>query len=173
MPQIIAKEILVGQGDSAQNLIPDCHRIRKEVFHLEQKFPLDTEFDDVEHIAFHFLLQVTELDPSTGETTKKYVGTIRGTTPEIYPAINRYKLSRLAIDKDYRNFKFGRLLVDRLHEWVKADAKAMNRPPVIECHSQIPAMGFYAKFGYTPEGERFDEDGEPHQNMVVTLPLSE
>ncbi|KAF7352503.1 Glucosamine 6-phosphate N-acetyltransferase [Mycena venus] len=171
MSKIVSWEIVFGQDD--QNLISECHRIRKEVFHLEQKFPLDTEFDDVEHIAYHFLLRVTEQDPASGETTIKSVGTIRGTTPDVYPAINRYKLSRLAVDIDYRKHKFGRLLTEKLHKWIQEDAKATNRPAVVECHSQIPAMGFYAKFGYTPEGEQFDEDGEPHQNMVVNLPLAE
>ncbi|KAJ7241945.1 hypothetical protein B0H12DRAFT_1023843 [Mycena haematopus] len=115
------------------------------VIYFLQGFPLDTEFDEVEQIAFHFLLRVTELDPSTGETTVKSVGTIRGTTPGVYPTINRYKLSRLAVDINYRKHKFGRLLVERLHDWIREDAKSTNRLAEVECHSQIPAMGFYAK----------------------------
>ncbi|KAJ7930094.1 acyl-CoA N-acyltransferase [Mycena leptocephala] len=168
---IVSTEIVFGQGD--QKIIQECHRIRKEVFHIEQGFPLDTEYDDVEDVAYHFLLRVTETDPLTGATATKSVGTIRGTTPDVYPAIKRYKLSRLAVDKSYRNHRFGRLLVERLHQWIQADAKTTNRPAEVECHSQIPAMGFYAKFGYESEGPQFDEDGEPHQNMVLHLPLSE
>ncbi|KAJ7682471.1 acyl-CoA N-acyltransferase [Mycena polygramma] len=162
--QIVSTEIVYGQGD--QKIIPDCWRIRKE------GFPLDTEYDDVENVAYHFLLRVTETDPTTGEQTVKSVGTIRGTTPDTYPTIKRYKLSRLAVDKNYRKHRFGRLLVDALHKWIQDDAKATNRPAEVECHSQIPAMGFYAKFGYVAEGPRFDEDGEPHQNMVLHLPIS-
>ncbi|KAF8213860.1 acyl-CoA N-acyltransferase [Mycena galopus ATCC 62051] len=161
MSEILSTEIVYAQGD--EKIIADCHRLRAE------GFPLDTEFDDVEQIAFHFLLRVTELDPSTGEPTVKSVGTIRGTTPGTYPGINRYKLSRLAVDKNYRKHKFGRLLVEKLHQWIQADAKAANRSAEVECHSQLPAMGFYAKFGYKPEGEQFDEDGAPHQNMAVLL----
>ncbi|KAJ7774118.1 acyl-CoA N-acyltransferase [Mycena olivaceomarginata] len=171
MSRFVSTEIVFAQGD--EEIIKDCHRIRTDVFHIEQGFPLDTEFDDVEQIAFHFLLRLTELDPSTGETTTKSVGTIRGTTPDVYPSINKYKLSRLAVDKDYRKYKFGRLLVEKLHKWIQEDAKLTNRPAEVECHSQIPVMGFYAKFGYTPEGEEFDEDGEPHHNMVVRLSLPE
>jgi len=74
------------------------------------------------------------------------------------------------VDKDYRQHRFGSLLVESLHNWAQADAKATGRPPEIECHSQIPAKGFYAKFGYIPEGQEFDEDGEPHQNMVLRFP---
>lgn len=32
-------------------------------------------------------------------------------------------------------------------------------------HAQTYAQGFYAKFGYVPEGEEFDEDGIPHITM--------
>ncbi|KAJ7167520.1 hypothetical protein C8R46DRAFT_251630 [Mycena filopes] len=77
---------------------------------------------------------------------------------------------RLAVDKSYRKHRFGRLLVESLHEWIVEDASAAQRPAAVEAHSQIPAMGFYAKFGYTMEGAQFDEDGEPHQNMVLHLP---
>ncbi|KAJ6515560.1 acyl-CoA N-acyltransferase [Mycena sanguinolenta] len=171
MSKIVSTEIVFGQAD--EKIIVECHRIRTEVFHIEQGFPLDTEFDEVEQIAFHFLLRVTELDPSTGETTVKSVGTIRGTTPGTYSGNDRYKLSRLAVDKNYRTHKFGRLLVDKLHDWIREDAKRTNRLAEVECHSQIPVMKFYAKFGYKPEGEEFDEDGAPHQNMIVDLSPSE
>ncbi|KAJ7631756.1 acyl-CoA N-acyltransferase, partial [Mycena rosella] len=109
-----------------------------------------------------------EEDPASGAQSVKSVGTIRGTRPGTYPGIDRYKLSRLAVDKAYRKHRLGRLLVEALHKWAAADAQA----PAIECHSQLPAMGFYAKFGYAPEGPQFDEDGAPHQNMVLRLPSS-
>ncbi|KAJ7087409.1 acyl-CoA N-acyltransferase [Mycena crocata] len=166
--RIVSTEIVFAKGD--KQIIEDCHRIRKEVFHIEQGFPLDTEFDEVEDVATHFLLRVTEEDPATGKQTVKSVGTIRGTIPGTYPSTNRYKLSRLAVDKDYRTHRFGRLLVESLHKWMQEDAKASNVPAEMEAHSQLPVMGFYAKFGYVPEGDQFDEDGAPHQNMVLRLP---
>ncbi|KAF7301952.1 Glucosamine 6-phosphate N-acetyltransferase [Mycena indigotica] len=165
--KIISFEVVHGRNDP--EIIEECHRIRKEVFHIEQKFPLDTEFDEVEHVAMHFLVRVTEEDSTTGERVTKGVGTIRGTAPDVYPAINRYKLSRLAVEADYRQHKLGRLLVNSLHNWVLLDAAATNRPAEVECHAQIPVIPFYEKFGFVPEGERFDEDGAPHQNMVARL----
>ncbi|KAJ7068581.1 acyl-CoA N-acyltransferase [Mycena amicta] len=166
--KIVSFEVVSSNDES---IISECHRIRKQVFHIEQKFPLDTEFDDVEDVAMHLLVRVTEEDPATGVQTVKGVGTIRGTTPDVYPAINRYKLSRLAVEAGYRQHKLGRLLVESLHKWVVADAAETNRPAEIECHSQINVIPFYAKFGYVPEGERFDEDGAPHQNMVARFPV--
>jgi len=149
---------------------------------VEQGFPLDTEFDNVEDVAMHFLVRVTEEDPATGAQTVKSVGTIRGTTPDVYhlvcpdedPAtlVRRYKLSRLAVDKDYRAHRFGRLLVDSLSKWVQDDARAAGKPAEIECHAQLPVMQFYKKFGYVEEGAQFIEDGAPHQNMILRIPLT-
>ena len=33
--------------------------------------------------------------------------------------------------------------------------------------SQLPAMGFYARFGFMPEGEQVLDEGCPHQPMRV------
>ncbi|KAJ7774119.1 hypothetical protein B0H14DRAFT_3164667 [Mycena olivaceomarginata] len=166
MSEIVSTEIVFGRGD--------------ERTAIALGFPLDTEFDEfvspriikstgfLKQIAFHFLLRLTEVDPSTGQTTTKSVGTIRGTTPGVYPAINRYKLSRLAIDKEYRKHKFGGLLVENLHRWIQEDAKTTNRPAEVECH--------YSCDGILCQGEQYfqyDEDSGPHQNMVVRLSLLE
>jgi hypothetical protein len=81
------------------------------------------------------------------------IGTIRGTRSEkdgVY-----YKLSRLAVLKPYRQFKFGRVLVHGLHDWIKADAKermpaeSQEQSVKVITHSQIPVKGFYAKYVWT------------------------
>ncbi|KAF9464860.1 acyl-CoA N-acyltransferase [Collybia nuda] len=138
-----------------------CYDVRINVFHTEQKFPLETEIDEFEELATHFLLR---LIPS-----KTPIGTIR-----VYkaPGGGYYKLSRLAVLKDYRSYRFGRELVLALHDWVRTDAlKASQSVAEIVSHSQLYIKGFYAKFGYEAEGAEFDEDGDPHQKMVLRLPL--
>ncbi|TFK68186.1 hypothetical protein BDN72DRAFT_842096 [Pluteus cervinus] len=179
----------------------------------------------MEDLATHFLLRlVPSLTP---------VGTIRGYK---VPDTTYYKLTRLAVLKPYRRFRFGSVLVSVFHDWVQEDARiqlgqgkssltastSTNRdvshggqhhgesahdvlplpsadgiistivssstqtnPTVnkigtgsevgervveIVCHSQIPVKGFYAKFGYEPVGDEFDEEGDPHQKMVLRLP---
>ena len=86
--------------------------------------------------ATHFLLRLT---PSL-----KPIGTIRCTRTDGY-----YKLSRLAVLKDYRQYRFGRALVQSLHDFVKADAKSagsrVSDTVKVLCHSQIPVQGFYGK----------------------------
>ena len=72
------------------------------------------------------------------------IGTIRCTKIQDY-----YKLSRLAVLKDYRQFRFGRALVLSLHDFVKADAKSsgsrVSDTVKVVLHSQIPVKGFYGK----------------------------
>ena len=59
-----------------------------------------------------------------------------------------YKLSRLAVLKDYRHFRFGRKLVEAVSEYVRSDSKANGlSTATIRCHSQLYVKGFYAKYG--------------------------
>lgn len=152
----------VGQPDREQ-LRRQCYDVRIDVFHREQGFPLDTEIDKLDETAEHFLLRLLpSLQP---------IGTIRASRASTVP--NYYKLSRLAVLKAYRQHHFGRELVLALHSWVATDALSCGETSAkVVSHSQIPAMPFYVKFGYTPEGDQFDEDGAPHQKMALHLPIS-
>jgi GNAT superfamily N-acetyltransferase len=72
------------------------------------------------------------------------IGTIRAYRPK---GASYYKLSRLAVLKDYRQHKFGRDLVRTLHDWVKTETKligGLDHAKVVT-HSQIPVKPFYAK----------------------------
>ncbi|KAG6817876.1 hypothetical protein H0H87_001708 [Tephrocybe sp. NHM501043] len=174
-----AHEIVIARSEAD---IQHCYDVRIAVFHHEQKFPLETEIDEFDPTATHFLLRLT---PSATP-----VGTIRAyRAPGGY-----YKLSRLAVLKAYRGFRFGHELVLALHGWVKAHALGAGSTEWAEIvsHSQIPVKGFYTKFGYQAEvsalslmknlylvqisddpsqGAEFDEEGDPHQKMVLRLPL--
>lgn len=134
----------------------------------------------------------------------KPVGTIRPVRATGY-----YKLSRLAVLKDYRRFSFGRALVFGLHDWVRIDAITNGRSDEVKIrtHSQLPVKGFYARqvrsgqpnsepsltvsptgtatsqrylpsrtdrcerYSAITQGDEFDEDGAPHQLMIVTIRL--
>lgn len=155
----------VGQTGREQ-LRHQCYDVRIDVFHREQGFPLDTEIDELDEMAEHFLLRLL---PSL-----RPIGTIRASRTSAGSSNTEYyKLSRLAVHKDYRKFHFGRELVLALHDWVATDALSRGETSAkVVSHSQIPVMAFYVKFGYTPEGDQFDEDGAPHQKMVLYLPIS-
>ncbi|KAL0067677.1 hypothetical protein AAF712_005392 [Marasmius tenuissimus] len=153
-----AHEVVIA---TTEEEIQQCLQVRIDVFHHEQGFPLDTEIDqyDSDPTVKHFLLRLT---PSLVP-----IGVIRGTkTLKDGHSLHTYKLSRLAILKPYRQYKLGRKLVEALHDWIRFDAKAFHQtlidqgtyggpPPPhfvkVIAHSQIPAKGFYEKFGYMPE----------------------
>jgi len=132
--------------------------VRLKVFSDEQGFPEDTELDnyDTPGRAVHFLLRlVPSLEP---------IGTIRLVK-------NPRKLGRLAILPLYRKYKFGAALVLKTHQWVLDEDPSTggDRPYDIIAHAQLYVKPFYAKYGYVNEGPEFDEDGAPHQKMVVRL----
>ncbi|KAF8514813.1 acyl-CoA N-acyltransferase [Hysterangium stoloniferum] len=136
-------------------LYDQCIQVRIDVFVHEQKFRLEDEIDDIDPIATHILLR---LIPS-----KTPIGTLR-----VYKqaGASYYKLGRLAVLKEYRKFRLGAELVQAAHRYVAGQ----SGPAEIVVHSQLYVKGFYARLGYLPEGEEFDEDGAPHQKMKVQLP---
>ncbi|KAI0642456.1 acyl-CoA N-acyltransferase [Trametes meyenii] len=162
-----AHEVIVAPAPGQpgrDELRQQCYDIRIAVFHHEQGFPLETEIDEYDEEATHILLRlIPSLEP---------IGTIRCVKVKNY-----YKLTRLAVLKEYRKFRFGRLLVESLHDYVKFDAKTSSHEgsdsAQVVTHSQLPVKGFYSKFGYVPEGDEFDEEGAPHQKMVARLSLSD
>jgi predicted GNAT family N-acyltransferase len=147
----------VGQPDREQ-LRHQCYDVRVDVFHREQGFPLDTEIDKL--CRFHSILAVKGFSAyfrplrRLDETAEHFllrllpsllpIGTIRASRTSTVPSY--YKLSRLAVLKDYRQHHFGRELVLALHSWAATDALSCGETSAkVVSHSQIPAMPFYVK----------------------------
>jgi predicted GNAT family N-acyltransferase len=53
-----------------------------------------------------------------------------------------------------------------------ADASARRGDRVLKLHAQRSAREFYARLGFAPEGEPFEEAGIPHLTMTRALPLA-
>ena len=87
--------------------------------------------------AEHFLLRLLpSLQP---------VGTIRASRANSGGA-PYYRLSRLAVLKDFRKLKFGRELVLAYHKWVAADAHSRGEIAAnLLCISMVEVNAFYAK----------------------------
>jgi predicted N-acetyltransferase YhbS len=87
--------------------------------------------------AEHFLLRLLpSLQP---------IGTIRACRAS-FGGVPYYKLSRLAVLKDYRKQHLGCELVAALHEWVITNSQSRGEQLAkVVCHSQILVKGFYAK----------------------------
>lgn len=95
--------------------------------------------DRLDETAEHFLLRLLpSLQP---------IGTIRASRAQpSFDGVPYYKLSRLAVLKDYRKYHFGRELVLALHDWVVIDVQSRGEhPATVVCHSQIPVKAFYAR----------------------------
>ena len=91
----------------------------------------------LDETAEHFLLRLLpSLQP---------IGTVRASRASCGGA-PYYKLSRLAVLKDFRKHSLGRELVLALHKWAATDAQSHGEHSAkVICHSQISVKAFYAK----------------------------
>ena len=125
----------------------EAKEIRIKVFMNEQGFK--DEFDELDKICTHLVT---------------FDGDIPCATVRFYGQNGAYYIGRLAVIKEYRGKHLGAVIVNEAEKLIKEkDGKE------IRLHSQVQAMPFYAKQGYTPFGEQdFDEDC-PHMWMKKEL----
>ncbi len=123
-----------------QALPIEAINIRNEVFVEEQGF--QEEFDTADHIATHLV----------GFIDDKSVATAR-----IIPQKdNSFMIGRVAVRKDYRGLGLGAKIIFEAEKVIKA----LNGKSIY-IHSQLQAVPFYEKQGYSPTGEvDFEEDCE-------------
>ncbi|CAL1701285.1 unnamed protein product [Somion occarium] len=184
--EIVVIKPYIRSPDNWKELREQCYSVRIDVFHHEQGFPIEDEIDNLEDVATHFLLRLT-----SGSDAGKPVGTIRYTkqtspsTRETY-----YKLSRFAVLKDYRNYRFGVGLVNALHDYIRTDARKSrnegsangNNAPGdqdgfvrVVCHSQIYIKGFYEKVKNSTKTARHTRRWSsvfPYPTSPTTIPVS-
>ena len=67
------------------------------------------------------------------------------------------RIGRVCTAKDARGTGLGGRLMAAALEHVGPDESELN--------AQVAAQGLYARFGYLPEGEPYDDDGIPHIHM--------
>jgi predicted GNAT family N-acyltransferase len=120
--------------------------IRRGVFVEEQEIPEKDEFDADDACSVHVLARLNR-DP---------VGTGR-----LNPA---GKIGRIAVVAGRRGQGIGSQI---LRDLLDAARQAGIREPFL--HAQLQAVPFYEKFGFSREGEEFDEAGIPHVRMSLVL----
>jgi predicted GNAT family N-acyltransferase len=121
--------------------------VREPVFVQEQQVPLALEWDDLDPHCIHVLARDAAGHP---------IGTGR-LTPE-------RKIGRMAVLREWRGRGVGETLLRAL-----LDEALHHRLPEVQLHAQVSALGFYAKHGFVPFGERFMEAGIEHQSMRRVL----
>ena len=137
----------VGTDDA---VIEMARAVRRTVFIEEQGVSEAEEMDGKDTEAIHVVVTHGD-DP---------VGTARVRFPDERTA----KVERVAVLPAYRREGVGRQVM-RVAE-SRAAEQGGTRATL---HSQIRVQGFYESLGYAPVGDRFEEAGIPHIEMVKEL----
>ncbi len=127
--------------------IQDLRLVRETVFVLEQKVPIEEEWDDLDPRCRHVLARDRHHRP---------IGTGR-LTPE-------HKIGRMAVLPEWRGKGVGDAMLVALMDQARAQGWTE-----VKLNAQVSAERFYARHGFTAYGERFMEAGIEHQAMRRTL----
>lgn len=131
------------EGIDYQAGLPDLRRVRETVFVHEQGVPLALEWDELDPQCHHVVAR-----DDNGEA----IGTGR-LTP-------KRTIGRMAVLSDWRGRGVGDAMLRALLEQARA-----NGWHEVSLHAQASAIDFYARHGFLPVGERFEEAGIEHQSM--------
>lgn len=123
------------------------YAVRAIVFMEEQGVSWADEFDEYDATALH-ILGIENGEPFASGRIR-----ISGTSA---------LLGRLAIRKNWRGQGHGAALLD----YMLATARSHGCTS-FELHAQTHAQGFYAKHGFVPQGDVYDEAGIPHVTMTL------
>lgn len=126
----------------------DAISLRKEVFCGEQGFDPDLEVDERDATAWHAMVYRDGRCVAAGRAFPEGAGV--------------WRIGRIVSHRDCRGQHMGDLVMRM------AMRKAVDEGAIeLVLLSQLPAMGFYARFGFMPEGEQVLDEGCPHQPMRV------
>jgi predicted GNAT family N-acyltransferase len=130
--------------------ITEALPIRITVFVQEQGVPKEMELDEFDVNADHALVHIGPL----------CVGTAR----LVRLADKKVQIGRIAVLDGQRGNGIGSKLLKAL-----LDLGRSQGIEEFELHAQVAAINFYAKLGFSPLGEIYDEAGIPHRNMILLL----
>jgi len=135
------------QSSDYEQGLPDLRRVRETVFVEEQGVPLALECDELDPDCHHVIAR---------DADGRAIGTARLTPMRT--------IGRMAVLPEWRGRGVGEALLAALLD----RARDLGWREV-SLHAQAPAIGFYARAGFLPIGERFDEAGIEHQGMRLLL----
>lgn len=127
-----------------------ARHVRTEVYIKEQAIPPHEEWDTEDAHACHAMISnLAGLPLATGRLITK--GMIPGEA----------RIGRMAVLRSMRGAGLGQAVLDALLQ-VAADRNCHR----ITLHAQTSAQAFYARHGFVPSGDVFDEVGIPHILMT-------
>lgn len=123
--------------------------VRKIVFIDEQNVPPELEIDEYDKSATHFIVLGND----------EIIGTAR-----LVISDKIGKIGRVCILKEFRNKGIGSKLMNKIIEYSKSIGLEY-----LSLESQVYAIPFYEKIGFTVEGKEFMDAGIPHKKMFTSL----
>lgn len=132
--------ITLGDWETQRNA---AQQVRLEVFVVEQKVPLDMEWDEMDKVCVHAVAFDEDGEP---------VGTGR-LLPDGH-------IGRMAVRQQARGKGVGASMLGAL---IAEANKRGDRAVMLNAQTQAEA--FYARFGFEREGQEFMEAGIPHIHM--------
>lgn len=130
--------------------IQQCLAIRLNVFVEGQAVPLHEEVDGKDASSDHYLLWFHEIP--VGVARVRYVD-------------DYAKIERVAILSDYQGQGLGRDIM----QFILADLRQHPTLKTIKLSSQVHAIPFYEKLGFTVCSEEYPDAGIPHRDMQLFL----
>ena len=125
----------------------DARPVREAVFVVEQKVPLEMEWDDLDPVCDHAIAR---------DTAGRAIGTGR--------LLPDARIGRMAVLAEWRGRGVGAAVLVALVE--RAEQRGMKQ---VTLHAQTHAASFYARYGFVAEGDVFMEADIPHVTMTRTL----
>lgn len=128
--------------------IDKLRAVREPVFVVEQRCPIEEEWDALDPVSYHALVLNDRGEPvATGRLTPEHT------------------IGRMAVLADYRGSGTGAMLMERLI----ARARELGYPE-LALSSQTHAIPFYERFGFVAEGAEYLDANIPHRMMRRPLP---
>ncbi|MBL0884705.1 GNAT family N-acetyltransferase [Myceligenerans indicum] len=132
-------------------------RLRQDVFVVEQECPYpDLDGRDLEPAATQVVLL-----GSADDGRPRVLGTAR-----VLDDGDLWRIGRVCLDRAAR----GQGLADDVMRAALAHVNAAEDSRDVVLDAQAPLAGWYATFGFLPDGEDFLEDGIPHIPMRLWRP---
>mgnify|MGYP002714792909 FL=1 len=120
--------------------------IRKQVFIIEQNIPEEEEWDDQDMISDHFVVYDQNQPIATARL------------------LQNNSVGRVAVLKAYRGQGIGRMIMlEIIRQAHQQDRK------FLQLSSQVHAISFYEKLGFSIQGDAYDECGIPHIKMQLVI----
>ena len=117
--------------------------VRTEVFLVEQRIPVELEWDDMDGVCLHAVAM---------NDTGQAIGTGR-LLPDGH-------IGRMAVKKSARGFGIGGAILETLMQ-----QSQQTGHPCVMLNAQLQVVPFYERHGFVPEGEEFLDAGIPHIHM--------